>query len=146
MTTSLLNWVIAPEARLKPLDLPYLDKHIRSILESSSDVESSVFEHPLSVVLVKFSDGKVQCVQVDTASPDDFTTVASMVDDWYAKYGVRAYSIKQAYDKRRYLVAPLESEQYITIEHTLPDIVNHWAWDVPLPLYQLQIEAIEVSS
>lgn len=144
--TNLLEWVTKPEGRLKPLDLKYLDKHISHLLESSNEVEASVFNHPLSIVLVKFADGEVQCVQVDTKTPDNFTSVAASLDDWYAQYGIRAYSVKQTYDKRSFLVEPLESDQYVAIENNLPMIENHWSWKVPLSLYQMQVEIIEIAA
>lgn len=142
--TNLSEWITQPETRLKPTDLPFLDKQLVGMMEASTFVESMVFKYPLLVILVKFSDYKVQCALVNTEEADTLTSIASRLEDWYDAYGIRAYSIKQAYDKQGFLVSAIDGSTYAPTTLPIPEYSEVWQWDVPLSMNQLPIEMLEV--
>lgn len=140
MSNNLLEWITKPEQRLKPTDLPFLDKQMTSLMESSEEIEKLVFKHPLSVILLKFADFKMEFVMVSTEESDALVSIASRADDWYTAYGVRAYSLKQTYDKLSFFATPLDSGSYSPTDKPLPDFNEAWSWEVPLSLTQLGVE------
>lgn len=142
--SNLKDWIVKPEKRLKPTDLVFLDKQLISLMEASEAVEALVFKYPLSVILVKFADLKVQFVLVDTQSQNTLLSLVGRLDDWYEAYGIRAYSLKQAYDKQGFLIAPMDSSHYVRTEHVIPDYNEQWYWDVPLSLNQLPVEIKDI--
>ena len=142
--SNLKDWLEKPEKRLKPTDLAFLDKQLISLMEASEDIEQRVFKYPLSVILIKFSDLKVQFVLVDTQSQSTLLSLAGRLDDWYEAYGIRAYGLKQAYNKEGFLIAPMDSSHYVRTGIPIPNYNEQWYWDVPLSLNQLPIEIKDV--
>jgi hypothetical protein len=142
--TNLLEWIKKPETRLKPTDLAFLDKQMVGLMEASTYIESMVFNNPLSVILVKFSDYQIQCAMINTEEADTLTALASRLENWYDAYGIRAYSIKQAYDKQGFLVSAIDGSTYAPTTLPVPEYSEIWQWDVPLSMNQLPIEIFEV--
>lgn len=146
MAKPLSDWLKASEDRLKPTDLTFLDKQLTSLMEVDEEIEKRIFTHPLSVVLVKFANYRIEFVLVPTDDLDALVAIASRADDWYEAYGVRAYSIKQAYDHLSFFATPLESTSYAPTDLPIPEYVDSWSWDVPLSMNQLEVKKIKITT